>query len=103
METCSQFIQTQAYFDRNPSVDYAYLFFDGHFEADYEVQARLTSRVAQLVSIASDGIPMLVSRHSCDVQALIAEASGVGVQARLARRRLDDLAAIGLARMGNGA
>jgi hypothetical protein len=97
MTTRIEFLRAQRYFAANPAVDYAYLFFDGRIIPEETFRRRMTSRTAQLVSIALDGFPVLISRHSCDVVALASEAaSGTDVRARLARRRLDFLATHGV-------
>ena len=53
-----------AFFDANPSAQFAYVFWDGRVIEDKAYASRMTSRAAGLVAIASDGFPMLVSRRT---------------------------------------
>ena len=50
------------FFKANPDSLAAYLFADLHVEDAIAFRARLTSRQAQLNSIATDGFPVLISR-----------------------------------------
>lgn len=54
----------RAFFDTHPEATFAYVFFDGRIEEDVAFFARLSSRTAQLVSIATEGFPVLRSRLS---------------------------------------
>jgi prepilin-type processing-associated H-X9-DG protein len=50
------------YFNSNPDSLAVYLFFDGHIEDVEAYTRRLINRTAQLVSVAADGFPVLISR-----------------------------------------
>lgn len=45
-----------------PECDAVYVFSDGRVEPEESFQKRMTSRTAGLVSIATEGIPVLISR-----------------------------------------
>jgi hypothetical protein len=51
----------------DPASSVFYLFHDGHVESRTDFMGRLGSRAAQLVSITTDGIPMVVGRRFMDV------------------------------------
>lgn len=50
------------FFTDHPDSAGAFMFYDGRMEDSDAVRARMTSRTAQLVSIATEGFPVPVSR-----------------------------------------
>lgn len=50
----------------NRPINGIYLFYDGKIREEKEFIASLTSRVAQLVSIATEGFPIHISRSSIE-------------------------------------
>lgn len=52
----------RAFFEQNPDSKGAFMLFDGRMEDCDSVHKRMTSRTAQLVSIATEGFPVPVSR-----------------------------------------
>jgi hypothetical protein len=64
--TTDEVERAMALFAGHPESDLLYLFFDGHMEMAEEMNRKMTSRRAQLVAIARDGMPVPVSRTSID-------------------------------------
>jgi hypothetical protein len=57
-------LQAQQFFRSNPTSQECFLFFDGRMLDADTYRAKMISRIAQLVAIATDGFPLLVSRQS---------------------------------------
>lgn len=53
-----------AWFEAHPDVTHAYLFYNGTLRSEQAETAAMFSRTAQLVSIALEGVPVMVSRWS---------------------------------------
>lgn len=50
------------FFEQHPESRHAYLLFDGRIIDERRYQRQATSRTAQLLAIATDGFPELISR-----------------------------------------
>lgn len=54
----------KAFFDAHPESEDVYLSYDGRVEDGNHLRKRMTSRTAQLVSIATEGFPINIGREA---------------------------------------
>ena len=88
----------RAWFAENPEAEHAYFFFDGHMVEESVHRSQMTSRTAQLVAIATDGFPVLISRASLDPEAIIVNVRRAIAHNHPMTARLWSIAAVRLAR-----
>lgn len=59
-----ELVRLDAFFAAHPEADEVYYFYDGRVIEGAAYRARMTSRTAQLVAIATDGFPVNLHRSS---------------------------------------